>query len=231
MIFKHALLIQLSWLLLLPFHTGCARSNVVAEKQESNFIYAAVGDSTGIGIGARNGGGYVDRIFARIKEKRSDSTLINLCVAGATTTNVLDKQIARLGDKQVMLVTICVGINDLLHGGDEKQFAENYETLVEKLKQSSVLVVVANLPDVASAPVLKGNTNEPFRLRLKQFNKIIEETARRHSVPLVDLYKLSGETIQSHSELFSSDGLHPSDHGYIHWAEAMWKVIDQSTEW
>jgi lysophospholipase L1-like esterase len=220
--------IFISLLLALLLFVSCARPGAVAENQAFPLIYAAVGDSTGIGLGARNGGGYVDRLFARIEQKRSGFALINLCTAGATTADAVNKQLAQLGSTRVTLVTICVGVNDLLRGSDEKQFAENYETLVAKLRESARSVVVANLPDVASAPAMKGLTGESLRLRLEQFNKAIEEVANRHGVPLVDLYSLSAETARSRPELFSSDGLHPSDTGYAQWAEAMWTVIEQS---
>ena len=216
-------------LLLIPaLGVGCSRTGAVAGNRASPFVYAAVGDSTGIGLGARDGGGYVDRLFARIEQQRPGSTLINLSAAGATTADALNKQLTRLGDTRATLVTICVGVNDLLRGREAKEFAEDYETLVVKLRQPGRLVVVANIPDVASAPALKGAADESLRTRLEQFNKAIEDIAGRHAVPLVDLYKLSGEINGSRPEFFSSDGLHPSDLGYARWAEAIWPVIAQA---
>ena len=216
-------------LLLTPLLTvSCARPSATAGNRASPLVYVAVGDSTGIGLGARDGSGYVDRLFARIEQKRPGSTLINLSAAGATTTDAVNKQITRLEDTRATLVTICVGVNDLLRGREAKQFAEDYETLVAKLKRPGRLLVVANLPDVASAPAIKELADESVRLRLGQFNKAIEDIARRHGVPLVDLYKSSGEMSRSRPEFFSSDGLHPSDLGYAHWAEAMWAVIEQA---
>jgi lysophospholipase L1-like esterase len=215
-------------LLTIPLGAGCARPTATAVNRDSTLVYAALGDSTGIGLGARNGGGYVDRLCARIEQKHPGSTLINLSAAGATTADVIDKQIAKLDGTRATLVTICVGVNDLQRGGEAKQFAGNYETLVAKLKQPGRLVVVANLPDVASAPALKGMADESLRTRLRQFNKAIEEIAGRYAVPLVDLYKLSGEITGARPEFFSSDGLHPSDMGYAHWAEALWAAIEQA---
>jgi len=209
---------------------SCARPGAIGDNCASPVVYVAVGDSTGIGLGARDGDGYVDRLFARIEQKRSGSTLMNLCVAGATTADVVNKQIARLDGTRVTLATVCVGVNDLLRGCEEKQFAENYETLVAKLRQSARLVIVANLPDVATAPAMKGMNGEALRSRLERFNKAIEEVARRHGVPVVDLYQLSGETRRSRMEFFSSDGLHPSDLGYAHWAEAMWAVVERAID-
>ncbi len=222
----HKAFISLHLTLLLS--VSCARPTATAGNRTTPPVYVAVGDSTGVGLGARDGGGYVDQLFARIERKRPGSTLINLSAAGATTADVLNKQIPRLDGTRATLVTICIGVNDLSRGREAKQFAENYETLISKLRQPGRLIVVANLPDVASAPIMKGTADESLRLRLGQFNKAIEAIARRHEMPLVDLYKLSGETIRSRPEFFSSDGLHPSDLGYAHWAEAMWAEVAQA---
>ena len=55
--------------------------------------YLALGDSTGAGIGAKEGG-YVARLFKRIVARRPGSELINECVSGATTSDVLRGQLA-----------------------------------------------------------------------------------------------------------------------------------------
>jgi lysophospholipase L1-like esterase len=228
MLIKPGLRVFISLLLTPLLGMSCSRPGAIAGDRAAPLVYVALGDSTGVGLGARDGEGYVDRLFARIQRKRPGSTLINLSTAGATTADVINKQLTQLDGTRATLVTICVGVNDLLRGREAKQFAENYQTLVAKLKQSGRLIVIANLPDVASAPAMKGMADESLRLRLGQFNKAIEEIARRHGVPLVDLYKLSAEANGSRSEFFSSDGLHPSDLGYAHWAEAMWTVVDRA---
>lgn len=217
-------------LLLAPLLTvGCARPSATAGKSTSPLTYVALGDSTGIGLGAR-GGGYVERLFARIERKRPGSTLVNLSAAGATAADVVNRQLGRLEGTKPTLVTVCVGLNDLLRGREARQFARDYETLIERLKKSGALIVVVNLPDVASAPALKETADEVFRSRLGQFNKAIEEIARRHGVTLVDLFQSSGEMLRSRPEFFSSDGLHPSDLGYARWAETMWAVIEQAMQ-
>lgn len=216
-------------LLLTPLiSVSCARPTATAGNHASPLVYVAVGDSTGVGLGARDGGGYVEQLFARIEQQRPGSTLINLSAAGATTADAVNKQITKLDGTRATLVTICVGVNDLLRGYEAKQFAENYETLVAKLWQPGRLIVVANLPDVASAPTMKGMADESLRSRLGQFNKAIEDIAGRHGASLVDLYKLSGKMTGARPEFFSSDGLHPSDLGYAHWVEAIWPIIEQA---
>lgn len=208
---------------------SCARPAADAVNHPSPLVYAAVGDSTGVGLGARDGGGYVERLFARIEQRRPGSTLINLSAAGATAADAADRQVARLDGRRPALVTVCVGLNDLLRGREAEQFAEDYETLVAGLKRPGRAVVVANLPDVASAPAMEGAAAESLRSRLRQFNKVIEDVAARHGARLVDLHKLGGEAGASRPEFFSSDGLHPSDLGYARWAEAMWAAVEPAT--
>ena len=216
-------------LLLTPLlSVGCARPTATAGNRASPLVYVAVGDSTGIGLGARAGGGYVDQLFARIEQQRPGSTLINLSTAGATTADVVDKQITQSDVTRATLITICIGVNDLLRGREVKQFAANYETIVAKLRQPGRLIIIATLPDVASAPAVKEMADDSLRTRLGQFNKAIEDIAGRYAVPLVDLYKLSSEISGARAEFFSSDGLHPSDVGYAHWTEAIWPVIEQA---
>lgn len=218
-------------LLLAPLlGAGCAGPGATASDRTSPLTYVAIGDSTGIGLGARDGGGYVERLFARITQKRPGSTLINLSAAGATTADALNKQLPHLDGTRATLVTVCVGVNDLLRGREAKQFAEDYETLISKLRDPGRVIVVTNIPDIASAPALKGKADDSLRLRLEQFNKAIGEVAGRYGVPLVDLYKSSGEVIRSRPEFFSSDGLHPSEVGYAYWADAMWPAVEQAID-
>jgi len=77
--------------------------------------YVALGDSTGSGVGATEGG-YVVRLFKRIATHRPDSKLINLCVSGATTSEVLHDQLDSAVRADPQLVTLGIGINDIGHG-------------------------------------------------------------------------------------------------------------------
>src|SRR5688500_11336764 len=77
--------------------------------------YVALGDSTGAGVGARNGG-YVARLFSRIEAVRSGSTLTNLCVSGATSADVLNRQLERGVAANPNLVTLGIGINEIGRG-------------------------------------------------------------------------------------------------------------------
>src|SRR5215213_2043326 len=81
-----------------------------ARRENAGVIYVALGDSTGVGVGAREGGGYVARLFERVERARPGSRLVNLCVSGATTGDVLRAQVGRVGEAGPSLVTVGIGI-------------------------------------------------------------------------------------------------------------------------
>lgn len=193
-------------------------------------VYVALGDSTGAGIGATEGG-YVVRLFKRIEERRPGSKLNNLCVSGATTADVVRAQLERGVAMNPDLVTVGIGINDIGHGLTLDQFSRNYEQILSTLKEKTrARIVVTNLPDISSAPRIPGPARSEYQRQIVQFSRRLEEIAARHGVTVFDIYTITTEELASHPEYFSSDGFHPSDAGYELWAEQMWPTIAQIME-
>ncbi|MGH9970214.1 MAG: SGNH/GDSL hydrolase family protein [Pyrinomonadaceae bacterium] len=191
--------------------------------------YVAIGDSTGAGVGAREGG-YVARLFKRIEVVRPGSTLTNLCVSGATTEDVLSDQLDRGIAQQPTLVTLGIGINDVGHGFTVEQFAENYERILGRLtSETDAVIVVTNIPDISSAPRIPQAVRAEYQQRVISFNKQLEEIAGRYEVTVFDVYAITHEQLPQHPEFFSADGFHPSDAGYENWAQQMWPTIEALT--
>lgn len=202
---------------------------MVEENEGEPVVYVALGDSTGVGVGARKGGGYVARLFERIERVRPGSRLVNLCVSGATTGDVLRSQAGRVGDARPTLVTLGIGINDLTRMAAPEQFARGFEEIVTRVRQQTgAPFVVSNLPDISRAPRVPGFLRGEARRRLRRFNERIAEAAARHSLHLADSYTKSAEVIPTHPEFFSTDGFHPSDEGYEFWAFEMWPVVKRA---
>jgi len=195
-------------------------------------VYVALGDSTGVGVGARKGGGYVARLFERIERVRPGSRLVNLCVSGATTGDVLSTQMGRVGNEAPSLVTVGIGINDLVQQATPEQFAHNFDELVTRLRaQTDAPVVVSNLPDISPAPAVPAFLREEARRRIQLFNEHLAAAAMRHRLHLADTFTKSAAVIPTHPEFFSSDGFHPSDEGYEFWAFEMWPVVKRALGW
>lgn len=193
-------------------------------------VYVALGDSTGAGVGAREGG-YVARLFRRMEERRPGSKLVNMCVSGATTADVLRSQLERGTPADPDLVTLGIGINDIGHGLTLDQFSKNYEQILSTLKEKTrARIVVTNIPDISSAPVVSGSMRNRYQQQIIQFSKRLEEIAARYGVTVFDIYTITSQELPSHPEYFSLDGFHPSDAGYEMWAQQMWPTIARVIE-
>lgn len=188
-------------------------------------VYLALGDSTGVGVGARNGG-YVARIFKRIESERADSKLTNLCVSGATSADVLHYQLGRGVRSNPNLITLGIGINDIGHGVDIDKFASNFEEILTTLRRDTqARIVVSNIPDISSAPRIPEFARGEYQQAISSFNQRLEAIAKSHDVIVFDVHTITAEQLPSHPEFFSSDGFHPSDAGYEMWANEMWPVV------
>jgi lysophospholipase L1-like esterase len=226
-------------LLLLIYSASCAHSNptqkenkanMTKEEQRAPVIYTALGDSTGVGVGAKQGGGYVARLFERIRRERSDARLTNLCVSGATTDDVLRGQLKAAISSHPNLVTLGIGINDIGHGLSAETFARNYEEIIKRLKETGARIIVTNIPDISFAPVVPAYARDETRERVNVFNEKVHTIAERYGLLVVDIYTETHNVIPTHPEFFSEDGFHPSDAGYEYWAKTMWPTVKSAIE-
>lgn len=201
------------------------------EKESPAVVYAALGDSTGVGVGANVGGGYVARLFERIKREQPQSRLTNLCVSGATTEDVLREQLRPAISARPTLVTLGIGINDIGHGITIAQFARNYEEIIKRLKtETTAAIVVTNIPDISFAPVVPAYARDSTRRNVELFNEKVHAIAERYGLRVVDVYTETHSVIPKHPEFFSADGFHPSAEGYEYWAQAMWPAVKSAIE-
>jgi lysophospholipase L1-like esterase len=224
----------LTLLLLLTYSAACAHSyptqkenkaNMTKEEQRAPVVYTALGDSTGVGVGATQGGGYVARLFERIKREQPNSRLTNLCVSGATTDDVLRGQLKEAISSHPTLITLGIGINDIGHGLTIETFARNYEEIIKRLEESGARIVVTNIPDISFAPVVPAYARDETRGRVQLFNEKVHAIAERYKLMVVDIYTETHNVIPAHPEFFSEDGFHPSDAGYEYWAKTMWPTV------
>ncbi|MFL5351973.1 SGNH/GDSL hydrolase family protein [Archangium sp.] len=195
--------------------------------------YVALGDSSAVGVGARDGG-YVEHLFQRLRRTREGVGLLNLGVSGATSATVLSGQLPKATRAKPHVVTLAVGINDLWRGVEPHQFESNLEQLARGLVSAGAPVVLANLPEMSLAPVARLATHflpiELISARIAAFNEAVARVVSRHRLIGVDLHGPSLVELPGSSNYFSADGFHPSDVGYQRMAEHFWPALLQATE-
>ena len=192
------------------------------------FRYVALGDSTGLGVGAREGRGYVDRLALRLARRfaAGELSVANLCRTGSTSGDVRSDQAPFVGRPE--LVTLIVGINDVVHGLPDEAFAINLEEIAIALARTGAKVVLGNIPDLALAPIAARIPRANYERRIEAFNEHALATASRHGFAFVDLFELSRRCAPGNPELFSPDGFHPSAEGYERWTEWLWPAVRAS---
>lgn len=175
--------------------------------------YVALGDSAAQSIGASSPEkGYVGILAKRI-EKATGKTVrvINLSVSGARVGDVVDKQLPELQQYKPDFVTLDVGANDVNHN-DLPIFSGQYRTLLDALPTGTI---VGNVPYFGGRIRKNGDA-------LKANVIIAKETASRGTA-LADLQTITRDRQNPFN--YASDLFHPSNRGYINWADAYWNVL------
>jgi lysophospholipase L1-like esterase len=191
-------------------------------------LYAALGDSTGVGVGARDGRGFVVRLHERMCDEQPQLRLLNLCVSGATSQGVVSWQLPRAMAVAPSIVTVFMGINDLLQGVAPESFAENVERVAQGFAERRTPTLFCTLPDLAFAPAARryltswGSHGALLEARTQAFNELIERYARAHGHAVHDLFDVA---LADGLHFFSSDGFHPSSEGYEELARRLWPDV------
>lgn len=190
-------------------------------------LYVALGDSTGVGVGAHDGGGYPDRLIRRAALLGDRVQLSNLCVSGARVADVVAGQLARAVAARPAVVTLGIGINDVTRGTDLAEFRHDYERVAGALAGTGARVVVVNVPDLSRSPLAQDDeTRRLVRRRVEAVNDVIAAAVRRNGFVLVDLFEATEEELARRTDLLSEDRFHPSDAGYEHWTELVFPAFE-----
>ena len=192
-------------------------------------LYVALGDSTVEGVGAtspdRN---YVNRLHERLRAVYPSARVVNLGAGGATSADVLLRQLDRAIGLRPHLVTLSIGPNDITTRVPVATYEKNLETILGRLRHETTAVTVVNLiPDLAVTPRFsRSRLREAVGRQTIVFNEALERKGWAHGAELVNLYAASQREVPLQPELISADGYHPSDTGYALWAALVWTGVE-----
>ena len=214
--------------------TACATGRPESDRtlpadRSAAVLYVALGDSTVEGVGAtspdRN---YVSRLHERLRAGYPSARVVNLGAGGATSADVLLRQLDRAIGLRPHLVTLSIGPNDITTRVPVATYEKNLETILGRLRYETTAVAVVNLiPDLAVTPRFsRSRLREAVGRQTIVFNEALERTGWAHRAELVNLYAASQREVPLQPELISADGYHPSDAGYARWAELVWTGVE-----
>jgi lysophospholipase L1-like esterase len=180
--------------------------------------FVAIGDSQTEGLwdGDDDGGlrGFADRLAEHLDSLYPGLQYANLAVRGRTTRHVLDEQLPAALAMRPDLVTVCVGMNDVVRPGRWFDTAlVELEILYTRLADSGATVITTTFPDVARIlPV-----GRLLGARITQINAVITSAATTHGFGLVDLWDAPSMLDE---ETWSIDRMHASPLGHQLFADA-----------
>jgi acyl-CoA thioesterase I len=192
--------------------------------------YLALGDSYTIGTGAS----HESRNFPSLLAERLEAAtgravrVVNPAVNGFTTIDLLAKEIGFIDDLKPDLVSVLIGVNDLVRGRDVQAYHESLAEIYDAISTLGLppgRVAAVSIPDWSVVPA-SAEYGDPAHIRTltDAFNRSAGEEAAARSFTWVDITAVSRSGLGS-SGWVSADGLHPGDPQYAAWADAIWDEV------
>jgi len=135
----------------------------------SELIYLALGDSYTIGTGATHESRNFPSLVALQLQAATgrEVRVVNPAVNGFTTIDVLAKEIGFIDQLNPDVITVLIGVNDLVRGRSVEQYSESlveiYEAIVTvELPRGRVAAI--SIPDWSVAPAAR-DYGDPLSLR------------------------------------------------------------------
>jgi lysophospholipase L1-like esterase len=194
--------------------------------------YLALGDSYTIGTGASSKAhNYPSILAARLTEAIGKKVgLTNPAVNGFTTEDLIANELGYLRRLKPQLVSILIGVNDIVQGRSVEQYGASLEKIYEAvgaLQLGPGRVVAISIPNWSVVPAAR-TFGAPDRLKrlTDAFNELARHQAQARGFTWVDISGVSTSGTGSPAWI-SSDQLHPGDPQYSAWADVIWAAVGQ----
>ena len=141
-----------------------------------------------------------------------DIKVMNRGITGDRSSGVLARlpEVISRRPRQVFLM---IGVNDLSRGGTPEETAETIERIIHALQEAQISPLLQSV-------VFVGDGHPDINASIRRLNDMLRETARRASVPFIDLNPVLAPLGRLAPE-FTYDGVHFRGAAYIHWRDAI----------
>lgn len=141
---------------------------------------------------------------------------------GYTTLDLIREELPHLKSFRPDLVSILIGVNDLVQGRSADQYRKSLRTIYDSVAGGKAFAV--SIPTWSYVPAVQnfGGADRVDHLT-RTFNAVSLEEAQAHGFAWVDIGEASTSGIGTKGWI-ASDQLHPGDVQYAAWAEVIWAV-------
>ena len=157
--------------------------------------------------------------------------LVNPAVNGFTTIDLLAREVGFIQDLQPDLVSVLIGVNDLVRGRSADAYRESLDEIYDAVATPRLpgeRVAAISIPDWSAVPAA-GDYGDPKRIHAltANFNATARESAGAHGYAWVDITEVSRRGLGT-LDWISADALHPGDPQYAAWADEIWNVVSEA---
>jgi acyl-CoA thioesterase-1 len=180
--------------------------------------YVALGDSYTIGTSVTEAERWPDQLVAKVPALELVS---NLGVNGYTSDDVIRNELPQLASRQPQVVSLLIGVNDVVQGVPESTYRANVATILDRLVAlvGAGNIVVVTIPDYTVTPAGGDfGDREQQSTGIQANNRAMTELATARGIAVVDIYDISLDAGADRG-LVAGDGLHPSGAQYARWVE------------
>lgn len=190
-------------------------------QEDAALRYVALGDSYTIGTSVAEAERWPNQLVERVGELE---LVGNPSVNGYTTADLITDELPQLDALRPEFVSVLIGVNDVVQGVPDSQYAGNLavilEELLTRLPPDRILCVAT--PDYTVTPS-GAAFGDPAQQSdgIVRFNAILREACEQRSIRFVpEIFEISQAALEDPT-LVADDGLHPSGSQYSLWVEAI----------
>ncbi len=207
---------------------GCTMSGTASEGP-TVMRYVALGDSYTIGTSVTETERWPDQLVAALGSEGTTLELVgNLGVNGYTSADLIRDELPALDALAPDLVTVLIGVNDVVQGVSAATYEANVVTILDELlaRLPAHRIVTVAIPDYTKTPAGTGY-GDPVQQHdaIVTNNEIMERLSAERGIAFVDTFDISLQAAMDRS-LLADDGLHPSGVQYGRWVERIRPVLD-----
>ena len=166
----------------------------------------------------------INSLFLHLKQQRDNFIAVNLAESGATSYDVLQKQVPQAISYQPAIITIDI-MADILSTATPTAFKTNLKKIVDEIKDQNTTILIASYPNFSllrtalhsacQEDTLGVGVDQLSTEKIRSYNQIIQELASEQNLIFVDLYNtLSPDDVSNY------DCIHPNIEGQQKLAEA-----------
>jgi lysophospholipase L1-like esterase len=196
-------------------------------RQKNPLKWLFTGDSITAGVEHTHGYRSYPEIFGeriRWEMRRPRDIVINTAISGNVTQNILDDFNWRIEQFKPEIVSLMIGTNDCARKEMTTTiFENNLNSLLDKIRETGAIPIL-HTPNIIITEYA------PERAGLLEYVNVIQETAEKKNIILVDNYPYWEDTMKNHSEInvfkeWLNDPLHPNGTGHQEIARLLFKEL------